>query len=218
MSTSKLITKESLTAFERWELPAVGAPLQPRSEEITADSLRGVSAERLEEVRQAAYKEGFEQGHREGLKSGQQEAQARVQRLAQILAAMSEPLDAMDAQVEEELTALAIAIARQLVRREIHTEPGIIIAVVREAVAALPSHARRVQIHLHPEDAALVREQLAPRESDEPTWKVIEDPMLTRGGCKVVTEHSRIDATVEKRLAAAITQVLGGERDDDGAR
>lgn len=218
MSTSKLISKESLTAFERWELPAVGAPLQPRSEEVNADTLRGVSAEKLEEIRQAAFKEGFEEGHRDGLKSGQQEAQARIQRLAQIAASMAEPLDEMDAQVEEELAALAVAIARQLVRREIHIDPGTIVGVVREAVSALPSHSRRVQIHLHPEDAVLVREHLAPHESDEPTWKLIEDPTLTRGGCKVVSEHSRIDATVEKRLSAAITRAMGGERDDDGSR
>jgi len=46
---------------------------------------------------------------------------------------------------------------------------------------------------------------------------VVEDPALTPGGCNIETEHSRIDATVESRLAAVIAQVMGGERSADKA-
>ena len=216
MSTSKLITKESLTAYERWELPTVGEPMRPRSEEIGAEALHNmVTAEKLEEIRKDAHRDGFEQGRREGLQSGQQEIQNRVQHLSQVLGALSEPLRRMDEQVEQELVALAIAMARQLIRRELKQDPGEIIAVVREAIAVLPSNFLRVQIALHPEDAQLVRERLALAESDERAWRVVEDPTLTRGGCRVTTEHSRIDATVEKRLAAVIARVMGGERADD---
>ena len=111
--------------------------------------------------------------------------------------------------------ALAIAVAGQLIRRELKQDPGEIVAVVREAIAALPSNSRRVQIALHPEDAQLVRERLALAESDQRAWGVAEDPTLTRGGCRVTTEHSRIDASVEKRLAAVIARMMGGEREND---
>jgi flagellar assembly protein FliH len=216
MSSSKLITKESLTAFERWELPAVGAAARPHSEELSIEAVPDLlSAEKLEEIRQAAYHEGFEQGRHEGLQSGQQESQARAQRLSQILTALAEPLREVDEQVEQELIALAIAIARQLIRRELKLDPGEIVAVVRESLAVLPSHAQRVQVFLHPEDAAVIREKLAIHENDERAWRLVEDPALTRGGCKVTSDHSRIDATVEKRMAAAIARVLGGEREDD---
>jgi len=215
MSSSKLITSESLTAFERWELPAVGGA-RSGSEDLSVDAVRGlVSAQKLEEIRKAAAREGFEQGRREGFQAGQHEVQNRVQRLSQVLTALAEPLREVDAQVEEELVALAVAIARQLIRRELKLDPTEIVAVVREALAVLPSHARNIQLVLHPEDAALVREKLAVGEGDERRWRIVEEPTLTRGGCKVATDHSRIDATVEKRLAAAIARVLGGEREDE---
>ncbi|RMG30702.1 MAG: flagellar assembly protein FliH, partial [Gammaproteobacteria bacterium] len=49
----------------------------------------------------------------------------------------------------------------------------------------------------------------------ERDWKLVEDPTLSRGGCRVETESSRIDATVEQRLHAVLARFLGGERQGD---
>ncbi|MDQ7014938.1 MAG: FliH/SctL family protein [Gammaproteobacteria bacterium] len=40
--------------------------------------------------------------------------------------------------------------------------------------------------------------------------------MLTRGGCKIFTETSKIDATLEARLTALSASLLGGVREADG--
>ncbi|MFO0510060.1 MAG: FliH/SctL family protein [Gammaproteobacteria bacterium] len=42
---------------------------------------------------------------------------------------------------------------------------------------------------------------------------MVEDPMLTRGGCLVESEASRVDARLESRVAAAFALVLG---EDEG--
>ena len=78
---------------------------------------------------------------------------------------------------------------------------------VRDAV----QHGHDVQLHLHPDDAALVRESLSPSEG-ELAWTIVEDPLISRGGCNVTTENSRIDATNESRLQAAIAAIAGDER------
>ena len=88
--------------------------------------------------------------------------------------------------------------------------------VVREALAILPVASSNVQLILHPEDAELVREIYSLSET-ELGWRIIEDPVLARGGCKVVTDTSQIDATLESRLAALISPLLGGERSGDTA-
>ncbi|MOA05705.1 flagellar assembly protein H [compost metagenome] len=46
------------------------------------------------------------------------------------------------------------------------------------------------------------------RERHEETWRIVEDEALLPGGCRVETEHSRIDATVETRIAQATAQLL----------
>ena len=139
------------------------------------------------------------------------QAKAQVARLEQIVNALAKPLEEVDAQVETELTNLALAVARQLVRRELRVDPAQVIAIIRETIALLPAAARDVRVHLHPEDAAVVRERLAATTTDR-AWSIVEDPVMTRGGCRVTTEHAQIDARLETRINTVISTILGEER------
>jgi len=174
-----------------------------------------VTARQLEEIQNQAREEGFQQGLREGRDAGLKELQARIQVLEQMLQTLDKPFAQLDEAVEQQLARLAMLVARQLVRRELKTEPGEVIGVVREAVGALPVAARNVRLMLHPEDAALVREAM-PAGQGEQQMQIVEDPLQTRGGCRVLTDSSQIDASVEARLNAVIAHVLGGERSSDG--
>ncbi len=210
---AKLISDGAQTAYERWELPNMGKP-EPREEELE-ELPKPPTAEEIEAIRQAAHAEGLEAGRREGLAAGQAEINARAQRLEQIILEFAEPLRLVDERVEGELVELVIAIAQQIIRRQLAIDPGEVVGLVREALAALPAAARRIQVFLHPEDAALVREALEMGSDEERRWRIVEDPMLSRGGCRLSSEHSQIDATVEKRLNAVIAELLGGARRDD---
>ena len=87
---------------------------------------------------------------------------------------------------------------------------------MRESLSALPVNARRIQIRLNPEDIALINDALgSPDQQEQTRWQLIDDPVISRGGCKIITETSRIDATVESRIAQLITQVFGGDRESD---
>lgn len=211
MSSSKTVDKQQ-TAYERWELPHVHDEVASRSP---------ATASQLEAIQQQAYDEGFAQGKQEGLDKGMVEGREAVERKASqldiLLCALNEPFDDLDEEVIEQTARLAIAVAQQLVRRELKTEPGQVIAVVREAVNALPVSARNIRVQLHPEDAQLVREALSLSEadSDNRLWHVVEEPLITRGGCRVVAENSTIDATVEKQISRITTDLLGGERASD---
>lgn len=212
---SKVIAAEELAGCEPWQLPEVE---QPGSASPRPGAGPGpMTAAQLEALQQAAYEEGFAQGLRDGRAAGEQEVRAEAQRLAAALDRLAQPLERVDEQVEQELVALAIAIARQLIRRELSTSPGEIVPVVREALAALPAASREVRVHLHPDDVALIHEALPAGDGGERPWRVVEDGLISRGGCRVEAEHSRIDATLEKRLTSVVTAVLGGEREGDGA-
>ena len=50
---------------------------------------------------------------------------------------------------------------------------------------------------------------------DEKSWRLEEDLLLSRGDCRVETESSYIDATVEARLSAIAANMLGDERRND---
>jgi flagellar assembly protein FliH len=174
-----------------------------------------MTARQLEEIQERARAEGFEQGLQEGRETGQQEFVARVQMLENMLGSLERPFEELDSCVEQQVARLAMLVARQLVRRELATEPEQVIAVVREALAALPVAARDVRLALHPEDAVLIRQALAMKDSEQ-AMQIVEDPVQNRGGCRVFTDASQIDSTVESRLNAVIAKVLGGQRSSDG--
>ena len=170
-----------------------------------------MTAGRLEELQRQAWDEAYKKGFDEGVAAGAEEIAARSRRFDELLQALSKPFDRLDEKVEKELVELAIAITKQLFRREIRVNPSHVIGVVREAIRLLPVASRNVQVHLHPDDAALVRETLSPAEH-EPAWTIVEDPLIERGGCNVTTDSSRIDATNESRLKTVIRSLIGDER------
>ncbi|HIF51674.1 MAG TPA: flagellar assembly protein FliH, partial [Thiotrichaceae bacterium] len=113
-----------------------------------------------------------------GLSEGQAESKAESQQLFQKLEALfnslADPISQLDDELETSIAELSLVIARQLVRREIKSEPGEIVAVVRDAVRALPISTRNPIIHLHPEDIQLVRNALSLGD-DEKSYRLEED-------------------------------------------
>jgi flagellar assembly protein FliH len=101
------------------------------------------------------------------------------------------------------------------VRRELRTDPAQLIAIIRETVALLPAATRDVRVHLHPEDATIVREKLATPTADR-AWTIVEDPVMTRGGCRVTTDTAHIDQRLETRIRNIMATLLGEERTDAG--
>jgi flagellar assembly protein FliH len=85
-----------------------------------------------------------------------------------------------------------------------------VLNVVREAMNALPQASQHPTLILNPEDASLVRSFL---ESDlaQANWKVREDSRIERGGCRIESANSEIDATTEERWNR-VAESLG--RDD----
>jgi flagellar assembly protein FliH len=186
----------------------MGTPLAPQ-DLPTVGGLVDLQAE--------AHKEAFDQGLAEGREAGRAEVRAQAERLAGMFGELAKPFEMLDAEVERELLTLAMALARQIVRRELKADPAQIIGIIRDAIAALPAAARDVRVFLHPEDAAVVRESLAPTESER-AWVIVEDPVMARGGCRVTTATSRVDARLEARLDAILIDLLGADRRTLGAR
>jgi flagellar assembly protein FliH len=214
-NTCKVISGDTPAAECRpWAIPEVAiAGLRAGGERDAGGVM--LTAGRIEELQQQARQEAFELGRREGLERGRAEAAGEVERLGSILKLLEAPLQALDERLVEEVTALAVAIARHVVRREIRSDPGQIVGVVRQAAGILPVAARRVRLYLNPEDATTVRETMKLSPGHDGTWELIEDPAISRGGCRVETESSRIDATIEKRLATIAAGMLGGDRERD---
>ncbi len=209
----RAIAAAASAAAERWSLPAVDGPIVGGRRDSAAE---GGSVER---VLQAERKRGYDAGVAAGQAEIQRltgELKARVQRLDSALALLAKPLAEVDEQVQQQLVVLALAIGKQLARREIRANPGDVIALIRETIERLPPSAREVRIRLHPDDAAIVREYLS-APAAERAWTLVEDPTQVRGGCLVRSESSQIDVRFESRVNAIVSSLIGDERNEQRA-
>lgn len=207
---------EIAEAYERWQAPRMVSVTDV--EEQSMLTVEGIEKLHLE-AEQEGYKEGFEKGQKEGYQAGletaQQEIRQQVTFLQQIMSRLNTPLADLDQQLEHDLINLVTTMTRQLVRRELKSQPDHVIGAVRAAMAVLPISDRKVKLYLHPLDIELVKTGLS--IEDDTAWQWVEDPLLTRGGARIETANTMIDATVEARLNSVINKLLGEERSDDSS-
>jgi len=164
-----------------------------------------------EEIRLAAHEEGLKQGYQAGKALGIEDMKHRLATIDGFIDALSHPFNDQNLQLAEYIARLAGKIAQSLVRRELRTEPETIMALVRDAVAALNTSVQRIDIHLNPDNARIIRE-IIDVDSQEQNWNIIVDPLISRGDCKVSSEDALINADLQTRIDLIITQFLGDER------
>jgi flagellar assembly protein FliH len=171
MTSSKtpgLISGEGLSEdLVTWEAPEVAdqnaGPQDPAAE--------------LEALRQQVRDQAYQEGHAAGMTAARADIDALRDAVKITLDALSRPFDDLEHEVEEQLLALVQAVSRQLVRRELKSEPGEVVGLIRAALDALPVSSRDVAVRLHPDDAKLVGELLGTDSATTP-WTIQADPLL----------------------------------------
>ncbi len=221
---SRVIPKEQLTAYQRWELGSIdpvisepaAQPVEATPTEHEPETLLSVplpTAEDIERIQQEAWQEGHDLGREEGRKVGYEEGYKTGEVHAERLRLLAEALQVeslrQDEAIAREVLELALNIAQQMLRASIQANPKSILVVIREALQSLPTLSGHHKVVVHPEDAAVVREWLA-REHGHLSWKVAEDEQLSRGGFRFESAHNELDASLETRWRE-ITSCLGTE-------
>lgn len=222
-SPSDLIRARDVGGFDVWSLPSFDPHVPepepepeeelPEMEEVPLEEVQPLTLEEVESIRQEAYNEGFAIGEKEGFHSTtlkvRQEADvaltAKLRALESLMLNLFEPIAEQDTQIEKSLVGLVQHITRQVIQRELAIDSSQIEHVMREALKLLPLGVGNVRLYINPQDFELVK---ALRERHEETWRIVEDESLLPGGCRVETEHSRIDATIETRISQIMAKLF----------
>ncbi|KQQ88030.1 flagellar assembly protein FliH [Massilia sp. Leaf139] len=177
---------------------AAAIPVVPAMQLPTAAELEALR----EGARAEGYAEGLEEGraagHAEAFEAGRAEVAAEMETLRAVAATFSQAVTAADETIASDVLDLALHLARSMVRTAFTVRPELVIPIVREAIDYLPVLQQPAILALNPDDIEIVRAALAD-ELDKGGWRVVADPQVGRGGCKVDTASNQIDAQANAR-------------------
>ena len=182
---------------------------KPKPEQSEADLTR---KQAYDDGFTSGKKAGFEAGNTEGLAAGkeasvtaaQRDMQPKLKDLNNLLTSLSHSLNEEDYKLEKTLMELVEQIARAVIRKELTLEPGSLMKVIKETISALPPSRDHIKIHLNPLDKPFADNAC---ETGGENWRIVADEEIERGGCKIDTEHSEVDMTVEGRIQGVLEKL-----------
>jgi len=183
--------------------------------------VRAEAAEIVAAARREAAKiktKATEEGRQAALQAAQASLRTRLdQQLASTLAALRQAAEnieqaryAWQQRWEQHAVQLAAAIAARLCRRELSRQPEITQAWIREALELAAGNGQ-ITLRLNPDDyqslAAHV-EAITKQLTGLGAVRMVADPAITAGGCRVDTEFGSLDQQLESQLARITEELL----------
>jgi flagellar assembly protein FliH len=224
------IPADESAAFTSWDIPEVkdgqivkveklkergprGELINVSKDEIiynslTAAQLEEISSQAYDEVQSQAHKEGLKLGHAEGYQAGLDAAQKTIKKqadtISNTIAELFEYLGGQDDEVEQALVNVTIGIASAVLRRELTIDSSQIQQIVTETLAMLPMNASNITINVSEHDHRLLTEK-----TDIPShWQLQIDRTITSGGCRVSSEQSVVDYTLESQFQQTVNALV----------
>lgn len=196
--SDSLIPKETLSAYERWEMAA----LQDVELEPTQDPQAIAQKAQAE-----GYQKGFDEGYAVGLAQAKENSDAQLLILNQLFEQSKKILLAQQQQHAEQMFELALDIAQTFIQTQIKIQADAVLPVLRGLLHSITDIEASAILYLHPEDIGPVQNAI---ESilQEQNWRIIEDKTLLRGGCRLETQNKIIDASLQTRWQR-MSQLLG---------
>lgn len=196
----------------------------PAEDEPSAEELRAAAAEAREialaEERDRLVAAARAEGYAAGEAAGQDAERAR---LASALLSAEQALDQLRSgearwldQLEDNVCALAVAVARQVIGRELSGDPVTLTDLLRRALAEFPID-QAVSIRVNPQDLATLATAHTAGESVGGTAAVapnretrwVADAAIVPGGCIVEGRERIVDGRVDAALERVYRRMTG---------
>lgn len=186
-----------------WALVELGT-LDPARAKAPAQPT--ISPEERARLIDEGYARGLADGERKGLASAQAQIDGALALISQITAQLKDVASVAPAVLEENIGALAVIVARQIVTREVSLDPKLVAELIRRALTEFPID-QSVRIRVHPLDLSLLTiggaaHGAAPiTGSRDASW--LADARVARGGCLVEGRDRIVDGRVDTALERA---------------
>ena len=153
----------------------------------------------------------IEKAYKEGFDKAEKEWNDKLSLLTNICDQLNHPIMSIDKVIQQKTVELSIAIAKQIVRRELSIDSGQIVSAVKQAIDLIPKDGEKINLHINPKDMQQVSEIFSNNDTSN-KYNIIQDPSIELGGCKALTDYSLVDLTIDKQIASIAAQIFGDQR------
>lgn len=210
--SSRFIPRDQLSAVLPWQLGSLDSQCIKRKNGLVDDIAETASAgSAVNQARDEGFRHGLDVGFAQGHAAGEAKAQKHNQQIGAIAAGLESAVAALDETVADALIDLALELARQVVRTHIDDHRDAILPVMREALNSVISIARHPRLILHPDDAEIVKSEMA-EELVAHNCRIASDDQMVRGGVRIDDANFELDATVSTRWRRTLATL--GLKDD----
>jgi flagellar biosynthesis/type III secretory pathway protein FliH len=151
----------------------------------------------VEAIQREAFRHGHEEGERAGIEKAAAQYREAIAAFGRSALQVATLKTRLRREAEQDLVALAFAIARKILRREVSVDPAAVVGLVQGCLEEY-SRAEPSSLRVHPDDSAMVAEFF--EQNPAPHLKVVADAKLSRGGAILETSRGVLDARFEVQL------------------
>jgi flagellar assembly protein FliH len=173
------------------------------AQEVAVARAAAEAREEQERLVREAHSRGFEEGRREGEQTEGTRLRNAVRAAELALQEVRENEERWVNSIEENICALAVAVARQIVDQELKSDPALVAGLVSRALEEFPV-GQPVRIRIHPRDQAVIEsrggEGRLPAAIGGRDVQWLADANLVPGGCLVEGRDRIIDGRIDTAL------------------
>ncbi len=186
--------------------PMSGPPSRQMDVSVEIDVHAHLAAERTR-LEADAYSRGVQDTERAARAAGDARMASALSALGESVASVQLHATRWTANTEENIAALAIAVTRHIVEREVTVDHTIVRDLVQRALSQFPID-QTITVRLHPDDAATCSSAAvadATGRVKDVRW--VADPSIIRGGCLVEGRERIIDGRIDTSLERAYRSI-----------
>jgi flagellar assembly protein FliH len=237
---SRVIPKEQLTAYQRWESAAFDDEISDGFEPMSlgASPTRGAendaspepesepqvvlpTAEELERLHQEAWQEGYQlglkegrnEGHIEGYQAGKTQGEAEGERYVKDLQSLAIALEAGRLQQDKEVAREVLELSLVMARQILRSAIQVKPELILNAISEALKTLPTLNGHhkiVTHPDSAKVVRDWLAHEHGHLSWKVMEDAQMEPGDFRFESAYSDLDGSIKSRWLE-LTSCLGAD-------
>ena len=156
----------------------------------------------IDEIKKAAFEEGFNRGKTEGIEIGRKETEPVIRNFLNSIGEVAMFKQNLLNDCETDVVELVVMAVQKIVQEKISLDKGVAVAVIRTALKSLTDR-KDILVRVNPSDYNIIHDRKAEYFGDIDGLRditFVEDELVSQGGCMIESRFGEVDARIEKQM------------------